>query len=105
MKKGSAKAVPAGKRTAAEKLQYVKKNWQLYLMLLLPVAYNQIFSPIIDKNCCSLMMGIPNDVAFSSLAGPIFSPAKTSVPPKESAGTTDTTARFVLIHCPLSYPR
>ena len=26
MKKGSAKAVPAGKRTAAEKLQYVKKN-------------------------------------------------------------------------------
>lgn len=31
MKKGSAKAVPAGKRTAAEKLQYVKKNWQLYV--------------------------------------------------------------------------
>lgn len=28
MKKGSAKAVPAGKRTAAEKLQYVKKNWR-----------------------------------------------------------------------------
>lgn len=26
MKKGSAKAVPAGKRTAAEKLQYVKKT-------------------------------------------------------------------------------
>ena len=26
MKKGSAKAVPAGKRTAAEKLQYVKKE-------------------------------------------------------------------------------
>lgn len=31
MKKGSAKAIPAGKRTAAEKLQYVKKNWQLYV--------------------------------------------------------------------------
>lgn len=36
MKKGSAKAVPAGKRTAAEKLQYVKKNWQLYVFFLLP---------------------------------------------------------------------
>ena len=30
MKKGSAKAVPAGKRTAAEKLQYVKKNCCLH---------------------------------------------------------------------------
>lgn len=36
MKKGSAKAIPAGKRTAAEKLQYVKKNWQLYVFFLLP---------------------------------------------------------------------
>ncbi len=36
MKKGSAKAAPAGKRTAAEKLQYVKKNWQLYVFFLLP---------------------------------------------------------------------
>ncbi len=38
MKKGSAKAVPAGKRTAAEKLQYVKKNWQLYVFFLLPAS-------------------------------------------------------------------
>ena len=29
-------SVPAGKRTAAEKLQYVKKNWQLYVFLLRP---------------------------------------------------------------------
>ena len=29
-------SVPAGKRTAAEKLQYVKKNWQLYVFFLLP---------------------------------------------------------------------
>ncbi len=39
MKKGSAKAVPAGKRTAAEKLQYVKKNWQLYVFFLLPALF------------------------------------------------------------------
>ena len=30
-------SVPAGKRTAAEKLQYVKKNWQLYVFFLMPV--------------------------------------------------------------------
>ena len=38
MKKGSAKAVPAGKRTAAEKLQYVKKNWQLYVFLRITMS-------------------------------------------------------------------
>ena len=36
MKKGSAKAVSTGKRTCAQKLQYVKKNWQLYVFFLMP---------------------------------------------------------------------
>ena len=36
MKKGSAKAASTGKRTCAQKLQYVKKNWQLYVFFLMP---------------------------------------------------------------------
>ena len=36
MKKGLCESCSGRKRTAAEKLQYVKKNWQLYVFFLLP---------------------------------------------------------------------
>lgn len=77
MKKGSAKAVPAGKRTAAEKLQYVKKNWQLYVFFLLPallltiilaLLLNQIRRAGIRKKI-QLLIYAPNFISVIVLCG------------------------------------
>lgn len=62
MKKGSAKAVPAGKRTAAEKLQYVKKNWQLYVFFLLPALLLTIIFKYVPMGGVLIAFEDPNIV-------------------------------------------
>ena len=44
-------------------------SFYLYVMITYP--------PIISRNCCSLMIGMPSLLAFSSFDGPILSPAST----------------------------